>query len=109
MTTDVLMKKSEFGNYMLDRLRILDDDVRFDICAGADYRAYKTMVHEVGHALGVTSRISNAEVYLWGGDVYLHNHPSNEIWPISMRHSTCTPFPLDVMAIYALYVIPRDE
>ena len=79
------------------------------------YFAYRTAVHEAGHALG----LSNINHPLWNQpydaahptipdsimnydkrSLHLYE-PSIEIW---LRHEPdCSPHPLDVMAIYALY------
>ena len=99
ITTDVLIIQSMFGD---SDLNVLEEDVRFDTCSdqGMYYYVYRVMAHEAGHALGVSYRSIKI------GDPNesrFYVHPSIDIYPTSMRHNTCTPFPLDVMAIYALY------
>ena len=103
VTSDILINKSMFEEAALTKL---EAGVRFDTCkgAGAVYYAYTTLVHEAGHALGLSFRSVNV------GDAMLsvgYHHPSTNLGRVAMGRSTaiaaCTPFPLDVMAIYALY------
>ena len=101
--TDILLSRSTLEDA---ELKIPASDVRFDTCKGTgkDYYAYTTLVHEVGHALGLSFRSVNL------GDEQLslkYSHPSRKLGYVAMGRSAdiaaCTPFPLDVMAIYALY------
>ena len=97
VTSDILINRSRFERKSEDddkyiyELNIIAPGVRFDTCKGAGkaYDAYKTLVHEAGHALGISG------------------HASTKLWYTAMKGTpniiACTPFPLDVMAIYALY------
>ena len=63
-------------------------EVRMNVCSTNTSRAYSAVIHEVGHALG-----------LWRGD---HNALFDTV--MNWREvPDCAPYPLDVMAIYALY------
>ena len=93
VTSDILINRSKFekdGDE--DQLNRIESGVRFDTCKDAEettYRAYKTLLHESGHALGI------------------FGHASTKLWYTAMKWKEdllpCTPFPLDVMATYALY------
>ena len=97
VTSDILINRSRFERKSEDddeyiyELNIIAPGVRFDTCKGTGkaYDAYRTLVHESGHALGISG------------------HASTKLWYTAMKFKSdviaCTPFPLDVMAIYALY------
>ena len=67
-------------------------DVKFNRCEGypSRGRAYGILVHEAGHALG-----------LRGGGV--HTSERDTVMKRGLARDSCSPHPLDVMAIYALY------
>ena len=72
------------------------DDVRFNACGTSTTVAYEVLVHEAGHVLG-TRRFSGLDPA----------HPTtfdSVIHPkIRSYVPACSPHPLDIMAIYALY------
>ena len=87
--------------------------VKFNVCHpknnNADYyRLYETMLHEIGHALGL-SNAGDPLDYLSYSDYeqYIISHPNRAIGDSVMDYdltdSDCSPNPLDIMAIYALY------
>ena len=93
VTSDILINRSMFGEA---KLKILASGVRFDTCkdAGESYYAYATLVHEAGHALGLSFRSVNV------GDAMLsvgYHHPSTNLGRVAMGKSlgyaACTPFP----------------
>ena len=78
------------------------DKVVFNTCPdmGGNYnRPYSTLVHEAGHALGIRSGND-------GIDQEIH-HPNAEIKSAIMSYGRgepqCSPHPLDILAIFALY------
>lgn len=74
------------------------DDVRFNTCLTSDdrpYSAYSTVVHEAGHVLGIS-----------GGHPSVYDAVMNYDWLVGgplFEEPDCSPYPLDIMAIYALY------
>ena len=89
-----------------------DDDIRFNSCrAGTDdlgelidFSNYELMVHEAGHALGLSGYV------IWDSPlsrptIEVNAHPS--IQPAVMNQIVnepeCSPHPLDILAINALY------
>ena len=124
--TDILLPWSRFGGEAetlavpggLDAdggVTVDRDDVPFNTCDAAPIGTYETLVHEAGHALG----IRDASSVMTGWDENLWHHPSiyesvMSYEGIALRtsgvaHGTlpddpdCSPHPLDVLAIYALY------
>ena len=77
------------GNNRADR-----DDVLFNSCPPGNFEGYQTLVHEVGHVFGI-------------GGTARKGHPFDPTSPYSAMttdHSfRCSPHPLDVLAINALY------
>ena len=78
------------------------DDIRFNACPWSspsiDWKRYKGLVHEAGHALGIGDGTD-------GMDQDRH-HP--QIEDALMSYTTpddydCSPHPFDIMAIFALY------
>ena len=64
------------------------------------WRVYRTALHEAGHALGIRYGVRYEE----GVDDQGTHHPSTLDSVMSQSPSIyCSPHPLDVMAIYALY------
>ena len=91
-----------------------DDDIRFNSCSpgmpgvenDAGFGIYSTMVHEGGHALGL-SEFSIFDVF----DLDPVSHPNitgsvmnydNEVGAGDIEPD-CSPHPMDIMAIHALY------
>ena len=78
---------------------------RFNSCAAVSSdsaKAYDSVVHEAGHALGL----------LYANEASTkNNHPNKELIDSIMNNSSalwgiydrCSPHPLDIMAIYAIY------
>ena len=118
--TDNILPKSRFG---MDPVSVpggdetVDEgDVRFNKCpTGADFTFYETMVHEAGHALGIRDGgwdrdwVPSTAVHpTVGGSVMNYENrnlkargaPAPYILPIEPN---CSPHPLDILAIYALY------
>ena len=56
---------------------------------------YQALIHEAGHAMGVSFRLNTVP-----GD---STHSAKTIGPTVMRRTACTTAPFDVLAIYALY------
>ena len=74
------------------------DDVQYNSCEGTN-RVYSTLVHEAGHALGIGGGNT-------GNNPVERGHPNEVIRDITMSYEAkhdCSPQPLDVMAIYAIY------
>ncbi len=122
-TSDIFLAQSSYGMGPFDIPGGLDpgggvtvdrDDVRFNTCGAPDLGVYQTLVHEAGHVLGIRN---GSRVQDWSDDVV--HHPS--IYESVMSYETpyelkpgdadsvlpndpdCSPHPLDVLAIYALY------
>ncbi|MCY3748012.1 MAG: fibronectin type III domain-containing protein [Chloroflexi bacterium] len=99
------------GGVTVDR-----DDVRFNTCGASVLGAYEVLVHEAGHVLGI--RDARSVVAGWDNDIVYH-HPS--IYESVMSYERvalrttgvtnsslpddpdCSPHPLDVLAIFAMY------
>ena len=66
------------------------EDVKFNQCQSV-LSAHETLLHEAGHALGIKGR----------------PHPGIPSSVMNLlSEPDCSPHPLDIMAIYALYQIP---
>ncbi len=81
--------------------------VRFNTCQGdGDYTLFRMMVHEFGHALGLSSL-----VYDHRSEGNLEPEPHSTV-PNSVLNqideADCSPYPLDILALEALYqgVVP---
>lgn len=73
-------------------------DVQFNRCADTSAVAYPVLVHEVGHALGIRSGGTSA-----ASD---SSHPAipDAVMYYALNSETgCSPSPIDVMALYAIY------
>ena len=94
VTSDILVMKSKYGSvYEEDKLNILPSAVRFDKCKGEEgYNAYRAVVHEAGHALGVGIR--SAYVTDKPAIDIMESHPSLNLFDTIMGAHACTPFPL---------------
>ena len=123
--TDILLPWSRFGGEAetlavpggLDAdggVTVDRDDVPFNTCDAAPIGTYETLVHEAGHALGIRD---GSRVPGWSDDVYHHPSIYESVMSyegVALRTSgvsdgtlpddpDCSPHPLDVLAIYALY------
>ena len=85
-----------------------EDDVRFNTCrefpGNPDFRNYELMVHEAGHALGLSGfrlgHITFAET------PHAERHPSiagSVLNDPEDEEPDCSPHPMDKLAIFALY------
>ena len=115
---DITLPKSVFGigpvNVPGGDEIVDESDVRFNTCpAGADFIAYRAMIHEAGHVLGIRGGERDED---WA-EITIH-HPTIAYSVMSPRGidlkvrgtllklphmSDCSPNPLDIMAIYAIY------
>ena len=133
---DVTFDKSTFTklNTQTNTLQHPPDlpSVDFNACSGSSTYAYKTALHEAGHALGLSAlsidesdirSIRNWNPRGWYNLVkyaftdYQVSHPTIptsvmnynsriddfQSVPPGYRESDCYPHPLDIMAVYALY------
>ena len=82
--------------------------VRFNTCSTVEPNAYETLILEAGHALGIRGR-SFGSPYRRGHSAlkdsvmnYNGSTPLPGFRP-SFREPDCSPHPLDIMAIHALY------
>ena len=105
-TTDIFFRRSAFVD---DPLDVPGSDAKMNFCGfGANAgdaegvgSAYATAGHEIGHALGITS-YAGADNSQWS----LPGHPPYEVVDSIMSYNSqprCAPYPLDLMAIHALY------
>lgn len=93
---DIFIRRSQFQTE--NPLLLPGADARFNICASAadgDSTAYKSFVHEVGHALGIGG--SGAEK---GGHSF---SDLSSVVNYFFDEPDCAPHPGDIMALYALY------
>ena len=78
-------------------------DVKFNSCEGA-HPIYPALVHEAGHALGITARPEPSD-----DDNYVkpeYGHFNSAIAESALSYGaqhTCFPHPLDIAVIYAIY------
>ena len=114
---DVSFRQDAFNSTKIDK----PTETRFNTCIedgvpqSADnaaslegYFAYATALHEAGHALG----LSNIAPDLVSTQSYRAAHPTiadavmnhdGEVGETSFSEPDCSPYPFDLMAIYALY------
>ena len=88
-------------------------DIRFNICQGGSrkgYGNYETMVHEAGHALGLSNFDYNEPFGPSAAHPSIPDAVMNEDWEVDQidREHDCSPHPFDIMGVEALYqtVIP---
>ena len=113
---DVSFQQNAFDSSKIDR----PTETRFNTCIrrggvhyadnlkANDYFAYATALHEAGHALG----LSNIAPDLVSTQSYRAAHPTiadavmnhdGEVGETTFSEPDCSPYPFDLMAIYALY------
>lgn len=119
-SADVTFKGSEFAGVGTSTKTNRPSDTSFSSCDGdhTDFtkeRAYSTAVHEAGHAFGMSQFDVVDSVYLaLGTDRDYHvAHPAVPDSVLNYDRKTggkpefaepdCSPHPLDILAIYALY------
>ncbi len=72
-------------------------EIPFNSCDPVDYR-YTTLVHEAGHALGITGGPTGVDQGEFHPDI------KDSVMSYSRkRAASCSPLPFDIMAMYALY------
>ena len=85
-----------------DDLRLPLPGARFNTCfndASDDLgKAYTDMLHEVGHLIGVTDPHPKFEDTVMNYDQDVFGSGDN-----AKREPDCSPHPIDIMAVYALY------
>ena len=82
-------------------------DVVFNMCTTPNHRVYGTLIHESGHALGIRHGIDHDP----SDPNYTAHHPPladsvmNYWWKpyVPNDEPDCSPHPLDIMVIYAIY------
>ena len=99
-TTDIILLRSKFENDPLSipgsDTTVDREDVVFNTCLSTGNSAYRALIHEAGHALGIR----------FGGLVadQAKSHPHRDISDsLYLQSASCSPHPLDLMVIYALY------
>ncbi len=116
-TTDIFLSRDVVGNRSpnipggdttVDR-----SDAPFNSCGARRSVAYETLVHEAGHALGIRGKVPprfTIAAPASDPDVQIYFHPT--VADSVMSYETalmlpddpdCSPHPLDIMVIYALY------
>ena len=93
-----------------DPLEIPPDDAKFNMCrSGSDGQgiAYSSMLHEIGHALGI--RGGRGAGYTAGHALVVDSVVNYDFRVVpgqsGVAEPDCSPHPFDLMAIYALYQI----
>ena len=106
ITTDIKLRQSKYqlramSGYTPD---LNSPDVNFNSCLVPRFGSYQTLVHEMGHALGIRAKPN--EPIINQDD----HHPtiagsvmSYETRRMLPNDPDCSPHPLDIMAIYAIY------
>ena len=98
-------------------IRLLSSNARFNTCDSNVSLAYEAVVHEGGHALGI--RGGRIPDHTWVESVAGHSTVADSIMNYDARElrdqrftteshilrsePDCTPHPLDILAVYALY------
>ena len=120
--TDITLSKSRHGigpvNVPGGDEIVDESDVRFNTCPGwrigdDRYKAYATMVHEAGHALGIRDGGWDKN---WAESTIHHPTTAESVVNYELTNlkaagsqftlppePNCSPHPLDIMAIYAIY------
>ncbi len=106
ITTDIKLRQSIFMLNSPATPNLLSPNVTFNSCPAGDSRsrAYRVLVHEMGHALGIQAapgtRVMDQD----------EHHPTiaGSVMSYESRRNLpddpdCSPHPMDIMAIYAIY------
>ena len=76
-------------------------EIPFNTCEGVAPQ-YGAVVHEAGHALGISDGITGG--HLHDGQGQYHSHIMDSLMSYSSNDAfNCSPNPFDIMAMYALY------
>ena len=116
-TTDIFLSRQSVGNDTLNLpggdTTVDRSDAQFNRCGARRSGAYETLVHEAGHALGIRGKVPprfTIAAPASDPDVQIYFHPT--VADSVMSYETalmlpddpdCSPHPLDIMVIYALY------
>ncbi len=104
-TTDIFIRRERVrhdplilpgGDTIVDR-----DDIPFNTCP--DNSVYGAMVHEAGHALGLRSGAGVPAGHPYDRSAVAGERPFGTVMWGELVESSCSPQPIDIMAIYALY------
>ena len=105
-SVDVLINMQRVSNSNYPR--IPEHGVQFNTCeAEDDYFEYRLMVHEAGHALGLSGFSLQSLVDSYS--TYKRSHPTipdavmSEDSRTQVEEPDCSPHPFDILAVYALY------
>ena len=116
--TDILLRRSrnKFAPSVMPGgdITVERSDVQFNICpTGPGFNTYATLIHKSGHALGIRGGAEDPD---WIPQMKGHPTISNTVMnyentnlkargPIHMlpTEPDCSPHPLDILAIYAIY------
>ena len=87
-----------------------DSDIRLNACKpkpgetnSTEFRNYDLMVHESGHALGLSNFTRNLLALQTASHPTIPNAVMNYDSETEVYEPDCSPHPFDIMAIYALY------
>ena len=98
-TTDIFLRRTKVEHDPLalpgGDANVDPGDISFNTCpAVSKFSVYGVLVHEAGHALGIRSR---------HGDYSTHPAFSDTVMTKGITKVNCSPHPLDVLAMRALY------
>ena len=97
---DIFIRRSKF---MSDPLLRPESDSMFNLCGNAadnPNSAFKSFLHEAGHALGIGGNHAGFSEDSKGG----HSEPNvASVVNARSNEADCAPHPADIMALYALY------
>lgn len=104
-STDIFVRRSQFT---IDSLEVPESGALFNRCGNdsdLSGKAYPSFIHEVGHALGLGGGMR--DVVGGGPDTGRFEYPGHPedtvLSTVNNARADCSPQPLDIMAIYALY------
>ena len=88
--------------------RFSSDDVSFNACrtdGRENFDNYELIVHEAGHALGLSDHSYNPLAILDLRNRIAHPQTTDTVmnFGVGVNEPDCSPYPLDIMAIHALY------